>query len=116
GENFFGVASLTRYERASAAYVAACHSPEQDDEQRGVLRLIAACWLRRSRAFMAGVVTMPDESYPSACCGRPAVWGGTWSEGYAGKPETWRRVDSWHCRECGRAWSSDADAIGEARP
>lgn len=43
--------ALSRYERASAAYVAACHSPEQDDDRQEILRLIAAYWLRKSRAF-----------------------------------------------------------------
>lgn len=42
---------LSRYARASAAYLAACHSPCQDDEQQEILRRIAAYWLRRSRAF-----------------------------------------------------------------
>lgn len=42
---------LARFERASAAYVAACHSPEQDDDRQEILRLIAAYWLRKSRAF-----------------------------------------------------------------
>lgn len=43
--------ALSRYERASAVFVAACHSPEQDDDQQEILRLIAAYWLRKSRAF-----------------------------------------------------------------
>src|SRR5690606_16976057 len=42
--------ALSRYERASAAYIAACYSPEQDDDRREILRLIAAYWLKRSRA------------------------------------------------------------------
>lgn len=43
--------ALSRYERASAAYVAACHSPEQDDEAQEIHRLVAAYWLKKSRAF-----------------------------------------------------------------
>ncbi|TPL45329.1 hypothetical protein [Mesorhizobium sp. B2-4-6] len=52
GENPIGGAScLARYERASAAYIAACHGFEQDDDEQEILRLIAAYWLRKSRAF-----------------------------------------------------------------
>jgi hypothetical protein len=43
--------ALARYERASAAFIAACHSEEQDDDQQEILRLIAAYWLKKSRAF-----------------------------------------------------------------
>jgi hypothetical protein len=43
-------APLSRYLRASKAYVAACFSPEQDDAKQEILRLIAAYWLRKSRA------------------------------------------------------------------
>lgn len=42
---------LARYERASAAYIAACRSREQDDDKQEILRLIAAYWLKKSRAF-----------------------------------------------------------------
>ncbi len=55
GENPFGGASnLARYERASAAYLAACHADdrdESDDEREEILRLISLYWLRRSRAI-----------------------------------------------------------------
>lgn len=43
--------ALSRYERASAAYIAACHSEEQDDAKQEILRQIAAYWLEKSRAF-----------------------------------------------------------------
>lgn len=42
---------LSRYERASAAYIAACHSGEQDDAKQEILRQVAAYWLEKSRAF-----------------------------------------------------------------
>lgn len=52
GENPFGGASaLARYERASAVYLAACREIEQDDDRQEILRLIAAYWLRKARAF-----------------------------------------------------------------
>ncbi|MBN9074584.1 MAG: hypothetical protein J0H34_23855 [Rhizobiales bacterium] len=55
GENPFGGASnLARYERASAAYLAACHAEdrdESDDEREEILRRIALYWLRRSKAL-----------------------------------------------------------------
>lgn len=57
---------------------------------------------------------MPDKLHPPVCCDRPAVWGGTWSEGYGGRPETWRRADHWRYNECRRAWTTDAGAIEEA--
>ncbi|WP_095091026.1 hypothetical protein [Mesorhizobium sophorae] len=41
---------LTRYGRASAAYLRSCYSHEQDDDQQEILRLVAAYWLRKSRA------------------------------------------------------------------
>jgi len=43
--------ALSRYERASAAYLADCHAEEQDDDRQEILRLITAYWLRKSRAF-----------------------------------------------------------------
>lgn len=55
GENpFGGASSLARYERASAAYLAACHADDRDegdDEREEILRLIAVYWLRRSKAL-----------------------------------------------------------------
>lgn len=50
---FMGLApsEVARYERASAAYIAACHAREQDDDKQEILRLIAAYWLKKSRAF-----------------------------------------------------------------
>lgn len=55
GENPFGAAScLARYERASAAYLAAVHADDRDegdDEREEILRLISLYWLRRSKAI-----------------------------------------------------------------
>ncbi|MBN9244293.1 MAG: hypothetical protein J0I98_16020 [Mesorhizobium sp.] len=55
GENPFGGASnLARYERASAAYLAAVHTfdrIDEDDEREEILRRIALYWLRRSQAL-----------------------------------------------------------------
>jgi hypothetical protein len=52
GENPFGGASnLARYERASAAYLASCHSWEPDEGEQEILRLIALHWLRKSAAL-----------------------------------------------------------------
>jgi hypothetical protein len=55
GENPFGGAScLARYERASAAYLAAVHADdrdEEDDEREEILRRISLYWLRRSKAI-----------------------------------------------------------------
>lgn len=55
GENPFGGASnLARYERASAAYLAAVHAydrDEGDDEREEILRRITLYWLRRSKAL-----------------------------------------------------------------
>ena len=47
-------AAFSRFERASAAYIAACHSEEQDDDQQEILRLTALYRLRRSGAFWLG--------------------------------------------------------------
>ncbi|MGB3540063.1 MAG: hypothetical protein WBA42_18065 [Mesorhizobium sp.] len=44
-------APLSRYLPASKAYIAACFSPEQDDEAQEILRLITLYWLKKSRAF-----------------------------------------------------------------
>ncbi|WP_295808479.1 hypothetical protein [uncultured Nitratireductor sp.] len=42
--------ALARFERASAAYVAACRShDEPDDDREEILRLIAAYWLKKCR-------------------------------------------------------------------
>jgi len=43
--------ALTRFRRASAAYLAACNSGDYDDERQEILRLISAYWHKRSRAF-----------------------------------------------------------------
>lgn len=43
-------APLSRYLRASKAYIAACFSPEQDDAKQEILRRITAYWLEKSRA------------------------------------------------------------------
>lgn len=44
-------AALSRYLRASAAFVASCHALEPDYEAQEIHRLIALYWLRKSRAY-----------------------------------------------------------------
>lgn len=50
-EAVFGVHEVMRFERASAAFIAACGEREPDDDKTEILRLIAAYWLKKSRAI-----------------------------------------------------------------